>query len=149
GFYTFVTIDPAGSCAMPSWADTDVYAETTATKAAAKADKSKAAHCAAEGYGLIQAIKSYEGSLIAMLPENAKPNIAPKMVNGFKTYPWGMPAKNIVNQVGTLGDRDTLGKMIDECLQRLTKVQTAADCPKCQPPLSSVPIVKRLFLAGH
>lgn len=150
GFYTFVTIDVAGQCATPSWGDTDLSTETMrSATAASKADKLKAARCAVEGYAIDAALKAYKGPLIALAPENARPYIAAKVVNNVTTFPFGIPAKHIANDAGNLGQPDSLGSLIEECLRRLTAVKTLPGRPGCPAPLATVPTVTRLFLAGH
>ncbi len=143
GFYTFVTIDAAGACAWPSWADTDYAAQTD--------PKGTGPKCAAAGYGVIESVKHYKGSLIALAPENARPYVWKEVKEGKPpVYHGTIPAKAIFNQAGSLSKPDSLGKLVDECLQRLTKVKPPPDRPACpRSPLASVPKITRLFLTGH
>src|SRR5262245_13252635 len=140
GHVTFVTIDKAGDCEWPSWADTDYPAKT-----------GTAAKCAATGYKVVESAMRYKGSVIALVPENARPYVSSVKEQGKPTkYIGTIAGKLIFNQPGTLAQADGLGKMVDECLQRLTVVKAAPDRPQCpKPPLSSVPNITRLFLAGH
>lgn len=143
GHYTHVTINHDGTCARPSWADTDYTPKTDAAGAGPG--------CAANGYKIVDALWWHDGPLIALAPENARPYISSKRDPGKPRQFFGtIPGKHIFNQPGSLSQPGSLGTLVDECLQRLVLVKTVPGRPPCpQPPLTSVPSVKRLFLAGH
>lgn len=143
GHVTFVTIDKAGDCEWPSWADIDYPAKTD--------PKGSGPKCAAKGYKVVESAMRYKGSVIALAPENARPYVSRIKGEGKPTkYIGTIAGKLIFNQAGTLLKADGLGNMVVECLQRLTKVKAAPDRPQCpKPPLSSVPNITRLFLSGH
>src|SRR5262245_13095006 len=58
GHVTFVTIDKAGDCEWPSWADTDFPAKTGNT-----------AKCEAKGYKVLESAMRYKGSGTALPTE--------------------------------------------------------------------------------